>query len=264
VIRLCLAFLRRDFLIWSSYRLAAVWQALGVAILVGVAYFVGTAFGGAGPTAGDTRAYLAFVLSGIAFTDFFANGIHAVSQSIGDNQKSGTLEPMLLTPVGGLRLAVGSALFKMAIAAARMTIYLALGVLVFGFWRTADAASGLFVFVPATISFVALGILAAAFVVLVKQADPVLLAYAWITGILGGVLFPVAVLPAWVQPLSAVVPLTHALAGMRAALDGAPPSAVRGQATVLTIMAAVLLPLGVAGFNWAVARAKQEGSLAQY
>jgi ABC-2 type transport system permease protein len=257
-----LAFWRRDFLIWSSYRLAVVWQLSGVVILTGFTFFIGTAM-----AQGDNQegaAFLAFALSGIAFTDYFSHGISAVAQAISENQKAGTLEPMLLAPIGGLRFALSSALFKLTMALGRMAVYLLLGATLFGFWHQANPFTAFLVLIPATVAFLGIGVLAAAFVILVKQADPVLLAYAWITGLLGGVLFPVELLPRWLQGLSAVVPLTHALSGVRAALDGATPAQVVPQLVILSAMAAVLAPLGVLSFRWAIKRAKQEGSLAQY
>lgn len=260
-----LAFVRRDFLNWTSYRLAVLWQLLGVLTFIGLAYFIVTTLAEApGLAGGQSQGALAFVLSGIAFTDLFSHGIHAVYQTISENQKAGTLEPMLMTPISATRLLFSSALFKLLLAVARLTVYLVMAVVLLGFWHGASVLSALLVVVPALATFIAIGTLSAAFVMVVKQGDPVVAAYAWLTALLGGVLFPVSALPAWVQPLAMLVPLTHALDGVRAALGGAQPAEVARQAGILAAMAAVLLPLGVVCFNAAVNRAKQEGSLAQY
>ncbi len=259
------AFLRRDFLIWSSYRLAVFWQVLGVLLLGGLVYFVGVTLGDGQPIGGRRSAsFIAFAFSGIAITDVVMQAMYSVPQAIRENQKAGTLEPMLLTPIGAIALLLSSSAFKFALALGRMLCYFAVGWVLLGFWHDTNPGAVLIVLVPGVAVFAALGSLSAAFVVLVKQGDPVLIAYAAVTAMLSGVFFPIDALPAWVQPLSALVPLTYVLASARAGLDGAPISQVLASAFLLAALAAVLLPLGVVACNWAVDRAKAEGSLGQY
>ena len=263
--RVALAFLRRDMLIWSSYRMAVVWQLLGIAVFIGMVYFLGTAIGDRrGLFEGQSTSFVAFVLSGITFTDVLMQGLFAMPQAIRDNQKDGTLEPMLLTPISTINLAISSTLFRLVIAFGRLIIYLVFGAVVIGLWHHVDLLSLIIVMASAMLGFLALGILSSAFVIFVKQGDPVLVAYGALTALLGGVLFPVDALPSWIRPFADLIPLTYALNGLRAALDGAPPSQVLGPTLVLCGMAAVLMPFGILAFNWAVNRAKTEGSLAQY
>jgi ABC-2 type transport system permease protein len=262
---IALAFVRRDFLIWSSYRLAVVWQLLGVCLLVGLVYFVGVTLGDRTDLlGGGSTSFVAFVLSGIAVTDLVMQGLHSVPQAIRENQKAGTLEPMLLAPLGGLGLLLASSLFSLALALARAAAYFVLGWSVLGFWHQANLATVALVLVPGVVAFLALGTLSAAFVIVVKQGDPIVIAYAALTAMLSGVFFPVTVLPAWLQPFAAYVPLTYVLAGVRAGLDGAAPFDVIGTALLLAGLGAVLLALGLVGCNWALNYAKTEGSLAQY
>ena len=184
--------------------------------------------------------------------------------AIRDNQKDGTLEPMLLAPLPTISIAMSSAVFRLVIAFGRMVVYLVFGIVVMGLWHQADFLSLLIVLASAMLSFIALGVLSSAFVIVLKQGDPVIVAYAALTAMLGGAFFPVTALPSWVRPVANLIPLTYALTGLRAALDGASPANVLGPTFVLCGMAAVLLPLGILAFNWAVDRAKKEGSLAQY
>jgi ABC-2 type transport system permease protein len=259
------AFLRRDLLIWGSYRMAVVWQALGVFVFIVLIYFLGGTLGeNATLTDGQSGSFVAFVLSGIAFTDLLMQGLYSIPQAIRDNQKSGTLEPMLLTPIATFTLAFSSSLFRFVLAFGRTAVYMAFGILVLGIWREANPLTLLIVLIPAIATFIAIGALSAAFIVLVKQGDPVLVAYSAITALLGGVFFPIEVFPSWVQSLTVVIPLMHALNGVRAALHGASPVQVLNPVLVLIGMAVVLLPIGIIAFNWAVNRAKMEGSLAQY
>lgn len=260
-----LAFLRRDGLIWSSYRLAMLWQGLGLFLIISLVYLLGSAVGDSPLLAsGRQESFVAFILSGIALTDAVMQALYAVPQAIRENQKSGTLESMLLTPISPIGLALSSGLFSLVLALGRMTIILSFGALALGYWRGANLLTLLVVLLPAGLTFLALGIFSAAFIVLVKQGDPVLIAYAGVSALLSGVFFPVQSLPGWLQPLTALVPLSHALTGLRAALAGAPPEQVAGSALLLAAMALLLLPPGVIVFHWAVGRAKKEGSLGQY
>lgn len=265
-----LAFLRRDLLIWSSYRTAVLWQLLGIFVFIGLVYFLGATFEGSrtltggGAISAQTGGFVGFVLSGIAFTDVLMQGLYALPQAIRGNQKDGTLEPMLLTPISTMSLAVSSSLFGFVQALARMIVYLGFGVVALGVWREANVLTLLAVLVTATLSFVALGALSAAFIIVLKQGDPIIVAYSALTALVGGVFFPVSALPVWIRPISRLVPLTYALDGLRLALDGAPLARVAGPLVALGGMALVLLPLGALAFNLAVNYAKKEGSLGQY
>ncbi|MGH7861713.1 MAG: ABC transporter permease [Candidatus Dormibacteraceae bacterium] len=264
------AFLRRDFLIWGSYRMSVAWQLLGIFAFIGLIYSLGTTIGGGGlaiqgqSSPGQAGSFVAFVLSGIAFTDVLMQGLYSLPQAIRDNQKDGTLEPMLLTPVSTIDLAVSSSLFKFALALFRMAVYLGFGGLVLGLWHQPNLLTLIIVLIPATASFVALGALSAAFIIVLKQGDPVIVAYSAVTALVGGVFFPVSSLPAWIRPVANLVPLTYALDGLRAGLDGAPLSQVTEPVLALCVITAVFLPLGIIAFNWAISRAKMEGSLGQY
>lgn len=260
-----LAFIRRDFLVWSSYRLSVLWSILGVVVLSGIVYFLGSALGdNAAFIAEQSGSYVAFLLAGIAFTDVFYQGLVAPPQAIREHQSAGTLEPMLVTPINMAQLALLASVFKVLLSITRLAVFLAFGVLVLGFWEDANPLSALLIFIPAWLSFLGLGTLSAAFIILVKQGDPILVAYGAISSLLGGTLFPIEVLPDWIRPFSNWIPLTPGLAGIRAALNGASPAEIAIHLQALIIMAAVLLPVGLAAFHRAVVRSKKVGTLDQY
>jgi ABC-2 type transport system permease protein len=86
-----------------------------------------------------------------------------------------------------------------------------------------------------------------------------------IVTLLGGVIFPVTMLPPWVQSITKWVPLTHALDGMRfALLQGYGLRQLGPTLGTLSIFAAVLLVVGIGGFNAAVEAGRRTGSLTQY
>jgi ABC-2 type transport system permease protein len=72
-------------------------------------------------------------------------------------------------------------------------------------------------------------------------------------------------LPAWLQPISYLIPLTYSLSAMRRAiLLGHSLGELMPDVLALSLFAGVLLPLSFVAFRYAVKRAKIEGSLTQY
>lgn len=259
------AFLRRDFLIWSSYRLAAFWQIAGIFMTLGLVYFAGEALGDS-PNAikGEKGSYVAFILVGLAFMDVLMQGLGSLPRAINENQRAGTLEPMLLAPIHAGALLINFWLFRFLFSTFRMAVLIGLGIIVLGFWSHANPLAVIAVLIPGEITFMAMGAFSAAFMILVKQGDPVLLAYAAVTAVLGGAIFPVHALPSWIEPVTILVPLTHALSGIREGFNGGSVRDVLPQIGMLSAMAVVMLPSGLWTFNWAMTRAKREGTLGEY
>lgn len=245
--------------------MAAFWQVIYLFVLVAIVYFVGQAIGERSDLIDEEDgSYVAFVLVGIAFVDVLLQGMTMLARVIKDQQRAGTLEPMLLAPITGFELLMSFWLFHFLIALARMLVILGCGIVVLGFWHSAQPLSVIVIIILAELTFVAIGAFSAAFVILVKQGDPFRLAYTAMTMALGGAFFPVDALPRWVQYLSAALPLTHALSGIRDGLAGASLVDIAPQIATLAVMAAVLFPAGVLAFNWSIKRAKTEGSVGEY
>ena len=115
------------------------------------------------------------------------------------------------------------------------------------------------------VSFAALGILTAAFTLIIKRSEAITMLMAGATVLLGGVVYPVSVLPPSLQWIAQFLPFTHALSGVRQAiLKGAGPGALLPQLGALVGFAAVLFPLGLWAFTSAIRRAKIRGTLGQY
>ncbi len=260
-----MGYLRRDLLIWSSYRLAVFWQFLALVMMAGIIYFAGSALAGNSDLIDEEDgSYVAFILVGIAFMDFLGQGLGALPIGIRDNQQAGTLEPMLLAPVNNMTLLLSFWMFRFLLSLVRTVLLMSFGFLILGFWHDADVVSVIAVVLPAIVAFFALGALSAAFVVLVKQGDPIRIAYTAMIAIFGGAFFPVQALPEWIQPLALLMPLTYALSGIRDGLNGASPQDVLPQIIVLTVMAVVLMPIGLRAFSYSIDRAKREGALGEY
>jgi ABC-2 type transport system permease protein len=261
-------FLRRDATIHTSYKLGFTIDLLGVFFSAATFYFVARMIGPAAMPAlraygGD---YFAFVLIGVAFSTYQSVGLNSFAQSLRQEQFINTLEPLLLTPVTLPQFLMGSSLWDFGYATLRVGLYLGLGVGMFGLQmpdaRWLPAAALLLLTLAA---FMGLGVLAAAFIMLYKRGNPVTWLVTTASELLGGVFFPVDLLPPGLRALSPFIPITHALTGLRKCLlMGAGWGEIAPQMLALAAFTALAWPVGLAAFAWALRRTRRDGSLSHY
>jgi len=266
--RLPMAFLKRDFLTSVSYRLSFAMQIGGMAISVLVFFFISKLFGAAARPmlqeyGGD---YFSFVLVGIAFSGYLGVGLNSFSQSIGREQSLGTLEAMLVTPTGIAAMVLSMSLWSFALTSVNVVLYLMLGALAFGVnLQGANVPCALVTQMLTIVCFASLGIMSAAFIMVVKRGDPINWLFGGLSALLGGVYYPVQVLPKSLLALSYCLPVTYALRAIRlSVLRGYGFADLRFELGMLAAFTAVCLPLSIAAFRVAVKRAKSDGSLAHY
>jgi ABC-2 type transport system permease protein len=178
----------------------------------------------------------------------------------------GTLEAMLVTPTKVDMIIVSSSLWDYIFATFRILIFLLLGVFVFGVdMGNANLFAALIILILTIICFSSLGIISASFIMIFKRGDPVNWVFGSVSALLGGVLYPITVLPGWLQIFSYLLPITYSLRGMRhALLQGYSLAALGLDIVALIVFSVVLMPLGILCFRYAVRKAKMEGSLTQY
>lgn len=262
-----IAFLRRDWQTETRYRMSFVMQAFGIVFGVVTFFYLGRLVGdSAAPYlaryGGD---YFSFVLIGIALDSYLTTGLTSFVGRLREAQSAGTLEAMLMTPTQPALLIVLSALWDFAWTTIQVVFYLVFGMFLGLSLSCANFPAAFFVLVLAIVPFVALGILAASIILITKRGDPL----TWMIGSLftlfGGVMFPVTLLPLWLQPVANIFPTTIALDAMRLALlQGAAFDVLAPDLVVLLLMALVLVPLSLFGFRAALDIARREGSLTQF
>lgn len=263
-----LSFLQRDFRLQISYRFGFFLQFVGILLSLPSFYFLSLlvdqrvipqlqAYGG---------DYFAFVLVGIAFMGYQNVALNSYARTIRSGQMMGTLEAMLMTPNRFPAILLSSSLWSFVLTSFEVSLYLLLGITLFGLHLDRISLAGAFLTQLLTIlAFSGIGILSASFIVVFKQETPINFLFASISGLLAGVLYPVEVLPGWLQSLSNLLPLTYSLRAMRkAVLLGDSLIGISTDLLVLGFFACLLLPLGFSLFHYAVRCAKVHGSLTQF
>jgi ABC-2 type transport system permease protein len=145
-------------------------------------------------------------------------------------------------------------------------VYLALAIIIIGLRVSiGQVVLVLLVLVLTFLCFLGLGMISAAFIMAFKQGNPIGLLFGTSSYFLGGLLFPVDVLPAPLQAASFFLPMTHATKAVREIL------LVRGDMgewiptiVFLSAFSAVAIPVGFALMRLSLSRAKREGSLVQF
>ncbi len=263
-----LAFVTRDFLIAASYRFAIALRVGGLLLSLLMFYFLGLTFSGAIAPGLERYGgeYFPYVLIGIAVSSFVSVGLHALSRDVRAAQVEGTLEALLCTPTSIYTVLLGNSLWAFATALGTCCALLGAGCAFLGFrcdaaaWGPALAVLGL-----TFAAFLLVGILGAAFTMRFKQGNPVAMFFGTAGYFLGGVIFPVEVLPAPFRACAALLPITHAVKALRELfLAGAGAGEIAPLLGNLLLFIAVMAPASLLLFAAAVKRARREGSLVQY
>ncbi len=261
------AFVQRDFIEATSYRLAFVFQLFSIVLVVLTFFFISRLLGEAATPylqqyGGD---YFAFVLIGLALARYTGVALSSFASNISRAQSTGTLEALLVTQTGASTIIVSSSLYTYLWATLDVFIYMVGGVLLGVDLSRANVPAAMLALGLTTICFSSLGIIAASFIIVFKRGDPITWLMSNASSLLGGAYFPVSVLPGWLQPLSMLLPTTYALQAMRLALlQGASFSQLSGDLIALAVFALLLLPASLAAFRRAVRQAKIDGSLTHY
>jgi ABC-2 type transport system permease protein len=258
-------FLERDVRIAGTYRspfiLEIVEALFGAAMFYYVARFVDSPQLRQALPQGNS--YFAYSLVGFIFFDYLHAALDTFDRSLVEARDTGTLEPLLVTQVSLPVIVVGSAIYPFVVTTLRIGVYLGWGAALFGFpLGAANWLSVLAMLVAILLAFAGLGIFSSAYLLLFKRGNPGKWFLLGISSVVGGMLFPVSILPDWLQVIAHLNPVTYALDGMRdALLNGAGLYGISRPIVVLLLFAVVLLPTSVLAFSWALRRTKITGTL---
>ena len=263
-----LAFVRRDFLNDVSYRFAFFFNLASILFTVLTFFFIAKLFSRSfSPYLNEYGGqYFPFVFIGIAFSGYLSAGLRGFSDALRNEQLTGTLEMILLTPTRLSTMLVSQTLWKFLQATMNILFYLLIGIFFLKVHLDAKGLLGALIILILTItSSSGLGIMAAGFVMIFKKGDPVTWLFITSSSLLGGVYYPVTVLPEPLQKLSLFLPITHSLAGLRGALlTGCSFEHLSLHMGALLIFTILLMPAGILTFAHAVRKSKREGTLVCY
>ena len=203
---------------------------------------------------------------GIAFFDYLSVGLSTFDASLQEARQNGTLENLLVTQTSLSVILAGSSLYPFALMSLRTAIYIGWGAILFGFpLHGANWLGALLVLGASVLAFSGLGVLSASYLLIFKRGNPVNWAILGLSTVVGGMMYPISVLPVWLQYVARLIPVTYSLEGMRAAILGhASTRELLPPIAILLLFAALLLPISFAIFSWALRRTKITGTLTHF
>ena len=259
---------RRDLAVARSYRTAFVLEALEALFGVASFYFLSRFIESPQleKSLPQSQGYFPFALVGLAFFDYLSVAMHTFDESLRDARQNGTLENLLVTQTSLPVILAGSSLYPFVLLSLRTIIYLGWGAILFGFpLHDANWPGAVMILAASVLAFSGMGILSASYLLLFKRGNPVNWAVVGISSVVSGMLYPVSVLPKWLQVVSRFIPVTYSLQGMRAAILGHATMRELWPALAgLLAFSAVLLPISFAAFSWALRRTKITGTLTHF
>jgi ABC-2 type transport system permease protein len=210
--------------------------------------------------------YFSFALVGIAFFDYLSVGLSTFDASLQEARQNGTLENLLVTQTSLSVILAGSSLYPFVLMSLRTAIYIGWGAVLFGFpLQGANWLGALLVLGASVLAFSGLGVLSASYLLIFKRGNPVNWAILGLSTVVGGMMYPISVLPVWLQYVARLIPVTYSLEGMRAAILGhASTRELLPPIAILLLFAALLLPISFAIFSWALRRTKITGTLTHF
>jgi len=265
------AFIVRDFKSWWTYKLWVTLDVTGTVVFIATYYLVSMIVSSqkvaeAGYTLGG---YFSFAMIGIAFQQYVFFAVQGISESIREEQWHGTMESILASATSFRLFLLGESAFRFIIAS-----YFLLGSLATGLALGAQVYLNLgtvlsMVLLTALLvsSHVCVGIMSAGVIMKIKQGDPVVWAFSWMTQLVSGVFYPLGLLPWYLKWIGYAFPLTPALDGIRRCLQGGETllsPAVLMDVVSLVLFTAVALPLALWVFKAGYNSSRTDGSLSQY
>ncbi|MDA3898251.1 MAG: ABC transporter permease [Desulfobacteraceae bacterium] len=262
-------FLVRDIRNHFSYRLAFTLQFINIVPVVIMFFYLSRLVDQSvvpdslEPYGGK---YFPFVLVGIAFQNYLSVALMNFSASIREAQLSGTLETVMASPISLPVFLMGSTAYSFVFNAIRILLFLACGAFLFHFPISLTQLLLASIILILTIgAFSSLGILSAAFILIFKKGDPINWLINVSSWLLGGVYYPVNILPDWMQRIAAAIPMTHSLEAFRQCFLGTIQWSSMGfHLGILTVWAAIGLPISFLCFRYALDHCRMAGSRAHY
>jgi ABC-2 type transport system permease protein len=258
------AVMKRDILVFRSYRLRLVSQLVTGLPPVALTYYISRLV--SVKSFSNPDEYFAYAVIGFVILQVLYSTVGTLPARVRQELVAGTFERFVVSPFGAAAAVVSMTVFPFVLALVGGASTIAFAVLVFGMpmhWPTVGLGVPLAVF--GCLSFAPFALLGAAAVIFVKQAQSA--TSLAVTGIsfIAGFLFPVSLLPGWIRWMSEVQPFTPTVDLLRHVLAGSQLQAgLTTELLKMGVSAAVLLPAAVWVLSSAIRLSQRRGTIIEY
>ncbi|MBN2240504.1 MAG: ABC transporter permease [Dehalococcoidales bacterium] len=261
-----IAFTKRDFFNWVSYKTAMITQLIN--IIIGVFSWGVTASYVQKPVAEMYDSdYISFMVVGIAISNLVMPLVQGMQRQL----NPWTLETVLMTGINIPVYVIGNISWNYIFSVITFIPYLVIGILVFGAHLNVNIPSAILAFTISALIMMSLAFISTGIRIVTKSTDPITWIINVLQNLLSGVAFPVVFLDeiffpgistlSWFLPQTWVYHLCRLSMLTNASLTDPDVLAdfVKG-----SLFAVILLPIGYYVLQWGVNRSKREGTLGWY
>jgi hypothetical protein len=261
-----IAFAKRDFRSWATYKTAMVTQFIN--IFIGVfSWGVRAAYVQRPVYEMYSSDYISFLVVGIAI----GNLILPLVQGLQRQLNPWTLETIMMTGISTPVFIIGNILWRYIFSTITFIPYLIIGILVFQVQLNVNMFATFLAFLISATILVGLAMISTGIRIVTKSEDPITWAINVLESLLAGVAFPVIFLDEIFFPgvsnISWFLPQTWVYHLCRLSMLTNPSlldPIMQTQFLQGTIFAVLLFPIGYKIFQWGVERSKKEGTLGWY
>jgi ABC-2 type transport system permease protein len=253
-------FMKRDIISFSTYK-------TNIAILVFTAVFGALSFAYLGSNASMQSVlqlygenFTTYILIGLAFSSYLTQSLTLVQKTI----NPWALEEVLVSPTSLTTFIIGSSIWGFIWSTATVVVYLAIGVFIFGVSLSINILGTVIVVALGISAFIGFSMIGSGILILTKQGDPVTALITIATSLFGNVLFPPQVLPPVLQTIAYVLPQYYFFKSIRLMLTGWTIPMILPDLLILTLMCAIIVPLGYGVYAWCLKTARKNGTLSWF
>jgi ABC-2 type transport system permease protein len=255
--------MRRDATLFVSYRTQLVAQFFGPLFSITLFYYISRLL--TARTIHSPGGYFGFVIVGLVIVQILTLSLGILPLTVRQELVSGTIERFLVSAHGPVNGILGTMLFPLLNALLTGALMLGLATVVFGLPLAPTAALAIPVALLGMLAFMPFAFILVALVMAFKQVSNATQFIIAGVAIVGGLYFPIAVLPGWIRWASEVQPFTPAADLLRHLLVNAPLTDSAGVDLLkLAGFVAVLLPCGFALLRLAIRYGQRTGTIAEY
>jgi len=265
-LRQIIAFTKRDFFSWTTYKTAMITQLLN--ILIGVfSWGVGASYVQRPVREMYNSDYISFLIAGIAISNLVMPLVRGVERQL----NPWTLETVLMSGIRTPVFVIGNVTWTYIFSVFTFIPYLLIGTYVFGARLNVNIPSVIVAFTISAVILMSLAMISTGLRIVTKSTDPVTWAINVLQNLFAGVSFPVIYLDTiffpGVSTISWFLPQTWVYHLCRLSmLTNASLLDTEIQIAFLkgSIFAVILLPVGYKILRWGIDRSKREGTLGWY
>lgn len=217
--KLAKAFLRKDILIFSSYKFNLILRSISLFVYLTFIFFFSNIVNFNSSINSET--YLLYSIIGIAIADFCLSISYGGSRQVHLAKQNGTLEDLNASFFSIKKILIMMFVFPSFMAFIRLVMYLIIIILYsLYFYDYKLDYLGLLTFIAfifvGFFAYFGIGLISVSFILLFNRGDPVAYLNSLSTFILGGVFYPSSILPNSLEIMSNLLPLKYIIEPMRA------------------------------------------------